>query len=1173
MDAVWVALGILVLVLTLLDVFLTALNYDEAGFVAGRLARWQWSLTRMFTRRIARRWRPVVLRQVTGLQLIVTVAVWVGGTILGYGLIYFGSMEGKNFLFSGQHPDLFAAVYFSAAQLATVGTSQLTPNTDLLSALSILETLTGVLLLSLVLTFLFGVYDVVSSLRSLSTQFYSPVRAVGTPVTSLKPYFPDGQENGLDSHLQGIFDSFGAYTDGLRLHHAAYYFQSGRDTFSLPFSLQMLVGTIGALRWGLPASHPSTKQPALLLLTEQFEGFQGYMHPLLRWTNSDVPETVSRADFTQQIEALGREAGQRPPRGRVRRSDSGDPWVREFAVITIDMAELVGALPFEDMREAYDRYLEWLPFAYKADRFTSAVARDLDYQPVYSDPSEAAPTAVLAPAPEEKPPSQRWGIAEFIRSRATLIDPGYSRLISALRALMSAALAVAILAVGLPAFGLEPMPAAVFGGVIAMFTGGASGGGAHGIKRLASLITVIPIVLALALNGLFASDPVVSTIVVAVLAFVGVGAALLGPRFAALGQLLFISYYFTLLLHLQASELVPFSIAALTGVLSSVLIQMIPNRGAHARLVRGGVAAFERRLVRSLDPLIDTVSAARWDPDLVRRTRNEMKQTHHTAAFLAGQLTGDDPDIGLTHEQANALRIRLHDAELGLVNLGEAARHATGAGIPITVRAHLAGVLQTLQKHIRSYPDRPAWVRISTDLGSSPKEDRKTAEAEAVQAIAQALPPRETVERWPQPARRVVAAALELQRASDALYWARVDDLVYNPANDEGEELSDDGSQITETTNPATTSGAADAPGAHSVTQSGARGTVAAGPAQADTAPIWRRAIQAGLSTGIALFLGSFVSSTHQFWAAMPAYQAIGGSDGETFVKGTQKIVGTIAGATVGFGIAILAGPNPAILLPVLAVCVFGTVFFRSASSPLTTFWQTMMFAQLYEFMGRLSTEAIGVRILETVIGAVVALVIAALVLPTRTRTKYATQAEKLAQTIESITTETLDMWKHATSLTAEDVDRLSKIEIRMTEQLRDLQVTATPLRHGLGKFDPGSIDTQLTGFWELLYYTRQFVASAEQGRTAKAKLTVEQWEKLEKATRDNFAALLSVFRGQSVGPADADIGLDDLGDDAEPREAEAALRALARANQTVALMVNDASPQAAEVWWRRAQK
>ena len=35
MDSVWLLLGVVVLGATLLDVFLTALNFDEAGFIAG----------------------------------------------------------------------------------------------------------------------------------------------------------------------------------------------------------------------------------------------------------------------------------------------------------------------------------------------------------------------------------------------------------------------------------------------------------------------------------------------------------------------------------------------------------------------------------------------------------------------------------------------------------------------------------------------------------------------------------------------------------------------------------------------------------------------------------------------------------------------------------------------------------------------------------------------------------------------------------------------------------------------------------------------------------------------------------------------------------------------------------------------------------------------------------
>ena len=73
MDTVWLVTGVVVLGAVLLDIFLTALNYDEAGFLSGRLTRLQWRLLRNVTRRLPRRWRPVALRQVTGLQVILLV--------------------------------------------------------------------------------------------------------------------------------------------------------------------------------------------------------------------------------------------------------------------------------------------------------------------------------------------------------------------------------------------------------------------------------------------------------------------------------------------------------------------------------------------------------------------------------------------------------------------------------------------------------------------------------------------------------------------------------------------------------------------------------------------------------------------------------------------------------------------------------------------------------------------------------------------------------------------------------------------------------------------------------------------------------------------------------------------------------------------------------------------
>ncbi|KRA23018.1 hypothetical protein ASD65_00215 [Microbacterium sp. Root61] len=1162
MDAVWVGLGIAVLGLTLLDVFLTALNYDEAGFFAGRLASWQWSLIRQITRRLSRRWRPVVLRQVTGLQIMVTVLAWIGGVILGFGLIYLGLMQGKSFLYDGVHADLFGAIYFSAAQLATVGTSQLTPNTDVLRVLSIAETLTGVVLVSLILTFLLGIYDVISSLRSLSSQFFSAGRGVGEPIASLKPYFPEGRSRGLDGHLDSISDSFGSYTDGVRLHHAAYYFQSGRDTFSLPYSVRMLSGVIAGLRWGLPASNPVTQEPTLLPLTEQFDKFQAYMHPLLNWKSTDVPEALSRADFDRLIEADRKLHGSMNRRRAAKLADAGDPWVTRFAGVNRDMGELVQEAPFVDLEEAYARYLQWLPFAYHARQFTIAVSKDLDYQPVYSNGTDQVEDAVLIPPSPKKLPSR---IRSFFHRRMTLIDPGLSRAIDALRVLGAAIFTVVVVVgVGFAATGSAPMQIAIFGGMITMFAASAAGAGRgrSGWGRFAGVVVIIPVLAAIGLDAIVPAGPLISAIVLVLLAFVGMILAGFGPMWGGFGQLAFVTFYFILLLRLSPREWLLYALTATLSVIVAVLIQAIPNRNAHARVVVGGVNALELRIARVMDPLIDTVSAARWDPDLRRRVHAELKQLHHAASFLSGQLVEPDSELGLTPGQLDALRMRVFDVELAVVNLATAARSATGLRVPVPIRALLAGELEHVQKHVREYPERPTWATSGDDSSA---------------AVHPALAFRDPPVDWPPQARQVHRALYELVTATDALHTAGSAELGSNvTATDDQEEpadataawgappaadaTSEGTASPTDATEDPASEGEAETDAAAAAGPAGATSPTSDADASPFAAPL-RRAVQAALSTGLALWVGSLISTSYQYWAVMPAHQVLGETDGETYRKGTQRILATVAGATVGFGLAITVGSNPAVLLPALALTFFASTYFRAVSAPLSTFWQTMMFAMLYEYLGKLDTETIELRILETVVGAVIALVVAALILPTRTRTRLNTDTMRLVRTVKDVTERCLQRLSNDPAAAGFDRKSFAHEELQMTAQLRRVQATAAPLRRASGALDVHGIEGQLTALWALLLYTRHLIAATDALAPAENTLTADEWDQVRTVCEDDFDVLLTVLDGRLPAALQEDIPLADRDDSGDSRTLEAVLSSIARIDQTLAVMIDNAQP------------
>ena len=366
MRDIWVILGVAVLVIALVDVFLVVLNYEETGFLATRLCRLQWYCLRSVTRRLSRRWRPFALRQVTGLNILLIVTIWLGFIVFGFGFIYYGLMAGDDFEYDGRGvgPGLFSALYLSAAQLSTVGTSQVNAQTDWLRTLTIAETLCAPLLITLILTFLIGVYQVIRDLRTLCANFSDAEHGVGDPLSNLRPYFPHGQ--GLDGYLQAISSSFWSYADGLRMHHVAYFFQSGRDQFSLPYMLHTFGETLGALRWAVPSDSDVARQPLLTRLISQFERFIDYLHGQLKWP-SEIPTPASIEEFSAALQGTAKKT---------------DAWVERFLSLNHRMAQLTGPTRAQESAEVYGRYRQWLPFAYRCDRASSVVIQDLDYQPM-----------------------------------------------------------------------------------------------------------------------------------------------------------------------------------------------------------------------------------------------------------------------------------------------------------------------------------------------------------------------------------------------------------------------------------------------------------------------------------------------------------------------------------------------------------------------------------------------------------------------------------------------------------------------------------------------------------------------------------------------------------------------------------------------------------------------
>ena len=1005
--------------------------------------------------------------------------------------------------------------------MSTVGTSQISPETDWLRALTILETLSASLLVTLILTFLFGVYQVVRDLRALSSNFYTGEDDTGDALASLRPYFPQGQPVGLDGHLQAISGSFWAYTDGLRLHHIAYYFQSGRDQFSLPYSLHMLGRTLAALRWGLPQGHPSSREPALTQLISQFERFADYLHDQLGWTSRTVPEVVAFEDFSRAQDSP---------------NEAGDLWVSRFLRLDRDMASLATFDVSADRQAAYERYRQWLPFAYRAEQVAAAVSRDLDYQPVTR---AGVPDAGIAGTESRRRGpfamttwTQRWRV--FVYRWVAVPDPGLIRLMTAAGSTLAGVAAVATVYFLFRLVGAPTLPTAMFGGMVGIFAVTMPSDARKADRQFTTALFVIPAIAGAALGAAVAPSFALSTAVLVIVVLLGVGIGNLGARFGAMGQMSFMACYFALLLHPGLSALAFFAGAAIVGVIWAYLFRFVLFVERPGRVVCGGLDAFRARLILMLDPLIDAVSAARWDPDVRRRVRADSRQLRRCATFLQGRLRIADPALArASGTRPGELRLQVFDAELAATNVLAAAQECARAGaeMPVVLRGELAGILDRAQDRLRH--QIPAASNASaTDTGRQVQEDRTQMR-----------------KRWPHQARRLDDAAGELLRVFGIL--AEAQSAALADSTTAANEVADTDSHATRP-DPASS-----------------RGPSAPSPDSWLVTPTSRRAVQAAVATGLALLVGTLVTSTHQYWAALAAFLVLGGTTTieETVMKGAERVAGTVIGAVIGFEIAIFTGADPFVVLPLVVVCIFAGMYLRPVSYALMVFWMTIMLALLYELIGALTTETLPVRVGETVIGAVVALGAAALLLPVRTRQKVTRDGVALLERIDAILQACLEHLAGNTDVRA--VPSLATQALALEQQMHQLNATAEPLRRAPGALGPQGIERRLTAATALTNHARQLIKVTETSTRAAGQLPASECTQLGTLTHHNIAALIRVLKGEHPGPVhrSEDFPLRSL----EPRQAQEAggtdrnaVYYVAQINQTVLALIDDLTPSIA---------
>ena len=149
-----------------------------------------------------------------------------------------------------------------------------------------------------------------------------------------------------------------------------------------------------------------------------------------------------------------------------------------------------------------------------------------------------------------------------------------------------------------------------------------------------------------------------------------------------------------------------------------------------------------------------------------------------------------------------------------------------------------------------------------------------------------------------------------------------------------------------------------------------------------------RQAIQVAVAGGLAILAGSALSPSRYYWAVIAAFVMFAGTATRTeaFVKGLNRVVGTMIGliASVVFA-EITAGSTAAVLTVIIGSMFLGFYLIR-VSYLYMIFFVTVMVGQLYSVLHEFSTDLLVLRLEETAIGATIGFLVALVVMPLSTK-------------------------------------------------------------------------------------------------------------------------------------------------------------------------------------------
>ncbi len=254
------------------------------------------------------------------------------------------------------------------------------------------------------------------------------------------------------------------------------------------------------------------------------------------------------------------------------------------------------------------------------------------------------------------------------------------------------------------------------------------------------------------------------------------------------------------------------------------------------------------------------------------------------------------------------------------------------------------------------------------------------------------------------------------------------------------------------------------------------------------------------------------IAPAQPYWVLLTTFIIQIGTEtvGRTYLKAFQRSLGTVFGAIIGFGAAKLVTGHSELEVVLLFSALFLAFYLFPVSYTLMSLFITMLIAFMYDILlGGISLGLMGARVIDTIIGAIIALTVSAFVFPKKTKDKVADSFDDFLEELENYVS------SYIRSFTDTADKELTDQAFELDQKLQGIKDEAQSLVQRPGLMRPSGVSRWITVVSAINYYAKHLLASTHRNRDLPvSKELSEVFSQTDEKITHNIQSLRQSLKG-----------------------------------------------------------